>query len=108
MRRPLVALSIVVLTASAFAASSARSGTDARVNRFDERAAWTFLRRQVALGPRPAGSSASRQLAAILRTSVPRGRYQAVPGRLRNVVATVPGRNPRRLVVVGAHYDTMD
>jgi hypothetical protein len=77
-------------------------------NRFDGAAAWTFLKRQVALGPRPAGSRASRRLAAILRTSIPRGRYQRVPGGLRNVVGTVPGRNPRRVVVIGAHYDTKD
>ena len=75
---------------------------------FDGRAAWAFLKRQVELGPRPAGSTASKRLAAILRSSTPRGRYQAVPGGLRNVVATVPGRNPRRVVVVGAHYDTKD
>jgi glutaminyl-peptide cyclotransferase len=80
----------------------------AKVDRFDERAAWAFLERQVALGPRPAGSPASRRLAAILRASVPRGRYQAVPGGLRNVIGVVPGRHPRRVVVVGAHYDTKD
>jgi glutaminyl-peptide cyclotransferase len=79
-----------------------------RIDRFDEHAAWAFLERQVALGPRPAGSRASRRLAALLRASVPRGRYQAVPGGLQNVVGTVPGRDPRRLVVVGAHYDTKD
>lgn len=44
----------------------------------------------------------------MLRTSVPRGRFQAVPGGLRNVIGVVPGRNPRRIVVVGAHYDTKD
>jgi glutaminyl-peptide cyclotransferase len=108
MRRPLVALTIAAVAACAFAASSGRPTPDAHVDRFDERAAWTFLRRQIALGPRPAGSGASRRLAAILRMSVPRGRYQAVPAGLRNVVATVPGRDPRRLVVVGAHYDTKD
>src|SRR5918992_2234579 len=78
------------------------------VDRFDERAAFSFLERQVALGPRPAGSPASRRLAAILKPSVPRGRYQRVPDGLRNVVATVPGRDPSRFVVVGAHYDTYD
>src|ERR687896_568244 len=78
------------------------------VDRFDERAAFSFLERQVALGPRPAGSPASRRLAAILKASVPRGRYQRVPDGLRNVVATVPGRDPSRFVVVGAHYDTYD
>jgi glutaminyl-peptide cyclotransferase len=108
MRRPLFGVTLAALLASAVVSSSGQSSTQARVDRFDERAAWTFLRRQVALGPRPAGSSASRRLAGILRGSVPRGRYQAVPGGLRNVVATVPGRDPRRLVVVGAHYDTKD
>ena len=78
------------------------------VDRFDERAAFAFLERQVALGPRPAGSAASRKLAAILKTSVPNGRYQAVPKGLRNVVGTVRGRDPSRFVVVGAHYDTKD
>jgi glutaminyl-peptide cyclotransferase len=80
----------------------------ARVNRFDGRAAWAFLNRQVALGPRPAASEKSRELAELLRRSVPRGRFQAVPGSLRNVVATIPGRNPKRTVVLGAHYDTKD
>lgn len=31
-----------------------------------------------------------------------------MPGGLRNVVGVVPGRDPRRIVVVGAHYDTFD
>ena len=77
-------------------------------NRFDGRAAWAFLKQQVAIGPRPAGSIASRQLAALLKGSVRSGRYQTVPGGLRNVVGTIPGRNPRRVVVLGAHYDTKD
>jgi glutaminyl-peptide cyclotransferase len=38
---------------------------------------------------------------------VPRGRYQDVPGGLRNVIGTVRGREPG-YVVVGAHYDTKD
>jgi glutaminyl-peptide cyclotransferase len=79
-----------------------------RPDRFDDRAAWGFLKRQVELGPRPAGSPTSKRLAAILRASIPRGRFQAVPNGLRNVVGTIPGRNPRRTVVVGAHYDTKD
>ena len=66
------------------------------------------MKRQVALGPRPAGSRKSRELAAILRRSIPGGRYQSVPGGLRNVVGTIPGRIPRRKVVIGAHYDTKD
>jgi hypothetical protein len=78
----------------------------ARVNRFDGPAAWRLLRMQVSYGPRPAGSPASRSLAGRLKALMPDGRYQAVPHGLRNVVGTVPGRDPRRYVVVGAHYDT--
>jgi glutaminyl-peptide cyclotransferase len=77
------------------------------VDRFDGAAAFRLLRRQVELGPRPAGSPESRRLARLLRRVVPRGRYQEVPGGLRNVVGTVRGREPG-YVVVGAHYDTKD
>jgi glutaminyl-peptide cyclotransferase len=78
-----------------------------RVERFDSAAAWRLLREQVELGPRPAGSEASRRLAARLRELLPRGRYQPVPGGLRNVIGTVRGRQ-RGYIVVGAHYDTKD
>ena len=79
-----------------------------RVNRFDGAAAFRFLEYQVRLGPRPAGSRASHRLAARLRRDLPRARYQAVPDGLRNVVGIVSGRDPGRVVVVGAHYDTKD
>ena len=78
-----------------------------RVDRFDGEKAFSLLRRQVDLGPRPAGSPESRALARLLRRIVPRGRYQEVPGGLRNVIGTVRGREPG-YVVVGAHYDTKD
>ncbi len=80
----------------------------ARVNRFDGPAAWRLVKMQVDLGPRPAGSAASRKLAARLKKLLPHGHYQAVPGGLRNVVGRVPGRERGRYVVVGAHYDTKD
>ncbi|HEX8051436.1 MAG TPA: M28 family metallopeptidase [Thermoleophilaceae bacterium] len=76
--------------------------------RFDGAAAMRWVRRQLAYGPRPAGSPPSVKLAKRLRDALPNGRYQAVPGGLRNVLGTVPGRDPKRLVVVGAHYDTKD
>jgi Peptidase family M28 len=78
------------------------------VDRVDEQAAWSRLVRQVRLGPRPAGSPASRKLAAQLKAELPNGRFQAVPGGLRNVIGFVPGRDLSRTVVVGAHYDTKD
>jgi len=77
------------------------------VDRFDGARAFRLLRRQVELGPRPAGSPESRRLARLLKRIVPSSRYQAVPGGLRNVIGTVPGREPG-YVVVGAHYDTKD
>jgi glutaminyl-peptide cyclotransferase len=85
-----------------------RPAAERRVDRFDEDRAWAWLVRQVELGPRPAGSAASRRLAAQLRRALPKGRYQPVPGGLRNVIGTTPGRERGRTVVVGAHYDTKD
>ncbi len=76
-------------------------------DRFNGAAAFRLLRRQVELGPRPAGSPESRRLARLLKRIVPRGEYQEVPGGLRNIVGTVRGREPG-YVVVGAHYDTKD
>jgi glutaminyl-peptide cyclotransferase len=78
------------------------------VDRFDGQAAYRLVREQVELGPRPAGSEASRRLAVRLRRMLPNGRFQPVPDGLRNVVGRVPGRDPRSVVVVGAHYDTKD
>ncbi|MBA3302011.1 MAG: Zn-dependent exopeptidase M28, partial [Thermoleophilaceae bacterium] len=75
---------------------------------FDAERAFDTLRMQVRLGPRPAGSAASRRLAERIRAVLPDGRIQQVPGGLRNVIGEVPGRDPSRKVVVGAHYDTKD
>jgi glutaminyl-peptide cyclotransferase len=75
------------------------------VERFDERRAMALVREQVGdYGPRPAGSAASRRLAGRLRRALPNGRFEPVPGGLRNVVGRLPGRRPA--IVVGAHYDT--
>ncbi len=78
------------------------------VDRFNARSAFGSVRRQVALGPRPAGSPASRVLGERIRRTLPRGRFDPVPGGLRNVIGTVRGRDSKRVVVVGAHYDTKD
>jgi glutaminyl-peptide cyclotransferase len=77
-------------------------------NRFNAAAAMRLVRLQVDYGPRPAGSDASRRLAERLRSELPGGRFQSVPHGLRNVIGVVPGREPKRVVVVGAHYDTKD
>ena len=122
--RPLFALlAVQILVAAVFIAlvatdnvpfvdgetdASPPATTSVKVDRFDSRAAFRLLREQVELGPRPAGSHASRRLARTLRGLLPRGRYEAVPGGLRNVVGVVPGRRNSRQVIVGAHYDTKD
>jgi len=89
-------------------ASAAERVPAAKVDRFDAHAAYELVRDQVELGPRPAGSQPSRVLAERLRRMLPNGRFQPIGGGLRNVVGRVPGRNPKRVVIVGAHYDTKE
>jgi hypothetical protein len=77
-------------------------------DRFDSARAWSYLKYQVGLGERPAGSRASRKLAEDLAERLPNSRFQKVRGGLRNVIGEVPGRDPDRVVLVGAAYDTRD
>jgi glutaminyl-peptide cyclotransferase len=102
-RRALAGLALAWL-----ALALAGSAGSAKVNRFNEQRAFALLRAQVEVGPRPGGSDASRALAERLRRLLPNGRFQPVPNGLRNVIGVVRGRNPRRTVVVSAHYDTKD
>jgi glutaminyl-peptide cyclotransferase len=89
--------------------SSGESDSDPapRVDRFDADRAWQLVRQQLEYGQRPAGSPQLRRLAVRLRPLLPRGRFEPLPGEpgLRNVVGTLPGRQPG--IVVGAHYDTL-
>ena len=106
-----IAVIFVVLVATGslpFADSGSGSATTALGNRFDGPAAFKLIELQLSYGPRPAGSPQSRRLGEKLRALLPQGRFQPVPGGLRNIVGTVPGRDPRRFVVVGAHYDSKD
>ena len=77
-----------------------------KTDRFDRDRAFADLRHQVELGPRPAGSETSKQLAEWLRERLPNGRLQRVPGGLQNVIGSLPGRG--KPIVVAAHYDTKD
>jgi hypothetical protein len=108
-RRRLAAAAAAVLACALGVACSGGAGASLPApvaDRFDERRAFADLRAQVALGPRPAGSAASRELAGRLRSRLPNGRFERVPGELRNVVGRLPGRG--RAILVGAHYDTKD
>jgi glutaminyl-peptide cyclotransferase len=111
MRRRRIIAPVLAAVLAAWALAACDGGAPSATasptqDRFDARRAFADLRAQVALGPRPAGSAASRRLAARLRARLPNGRFEAVPGGLRNVVGTLPGRG--RPILVGAHYDTKD
>jgi hypothetical protein len=77
-----------------------------RTDRFDGDRAFELLRQQVEMGPRPAGSEASRQLAEFIRERLPRGRLEPLPGGLQNVTGSLRGRGDA--IVIAAHYDTKD
>jgi glutaminyl-peptide cyclotransferase len=68
-----------------------------------------LARRQVAVGPRPAGSPQLRRLASQLRRMLPGGAFEPFPSTgpqqgLRNIVGGLPGSSPA--ILIGAHYDT--
>lgn len=105
--RNVMLMMVFALVAGCGAGSTTGEQEGLRVDRFDEAVAYRLVERQVAYGQRPAGSPQLRRLAVELRRLLPGGRFEAIPGepRLRNVVATLPGRRPG--IVVGAHYDTL-
>lgn len=82
---------------------------DPSSGRFDAERAFADLEAQVELGPRPAGSAASRETARLiadqLRLAGVRGVRIQRPHR--NVIGTIPGTEPEG-IVIGAHHDTKD
>ena len=83
---------------------------------FDGARAWQDIQRQVALGPRPAGSSAlaqtrrfiEEQLKAAGLVPTQQGFIAKTPlgeMSMANIVATIPGRRPDR-IIVASHFDT--
>jgi Peptidase family M28 len=73
---------------------------------FDGTYAYGLTKLQVDAGPRPAGSATQRAVAEKLVKLLPNGHFEPVPGGLRNIVGSLPGRMPAILLV--AHYDTTD
>jgi glutaminyl-peptide cyclotransferase len=98
------ALVVAAVTGAFDANDSPPAAAALKADRFDRERAFADLRYQVELGPRPAGSETSRQLAEWLRERLPRGRLEPLPGGLQNVVGSIPGRG--RAILVAAHYDT--
>jgi glutaminyl-peptide cyclotransferase len=83
---------------------------------FDSKRAWTHLQRQVEIGPRPAGSAALNKtreyIATQLKAAGIESRVQTFVARtpvgeiqMANVIATIPGRRPER-IVLASHFDT--
>ena len=83
---------------------------------FNGARAWTDLQRQVGFGPRPSGTPAlvkTRQyILEQLKAAGIRAQEQpftaatpAGPVTMANVIATIPGRRPER-IVLASHYDT--
>jgi glutaminyl-peptide cyclotransferase len=98
---------IVAAVVGAFDGDDSPTASGAlKVERFDRDRAFADLRYQVELGPRPAGSEASRRLAQWLRDRLPNGRLEPLPGGLQNVVGSIRGRG--KPILVAAHYDTKD
>src|SRR5688500_1305489 len=104
---------IAILALGAVAAAACGGGRSDRsarataADRLDADAAWRPDQRPLRYGQRPAGSPQLRRLALRLRTMLPQGDFEPVPGdrRLRNIVGTIPGRRPA--FVIAAHYDTL-
>ena len=93
MTRALALVLLALSLAGCLGSGDERAAPAASGDRFDADRAFADLRAQVEMGPRPAGSAASRRLARWLRARVPNGRYQRVPGGLRNVVGYVLGQD---------------
>jgi glutaminyl-peptide cyclotransferase len=83
--------------------------TLAQQSQFDAERAFGDLRAQVRIGPRPAGSAASRQEVRLIVRRLRRAGVSDLRAQrpYRNVVAHIAGREPGT-VVAGAHHDTKD
>ncbi len=76
---------------------------------FDAGRAFADLEAQIALGPRPTGSTANAAQANLLadRLMSAGAKGVRIQHPFRNVVGTIPGEEPG-YIVVGAHHDTKD
>jgi len=83
---------------------------------FDSTRAYTHVREQVALGPRPAGSAANARTREYIIKTLAASGYKAVEQpfeastpvgqvKMANVIATLPGERADR-IVIASHFDT--
>jgi glutaminyl-peptide cyclotransferase len=102
-------LSLLIAAALAGCGGGENGATPADRGGFDGERAYEDVRKQVELGPRPAGSAASRRLTRLLAGELRAAGVEGVRVQRpeRNVVGMIPGRD-EGFVVVGAHHDTKD
>jgi len=83
---------------------------------FDSSKAWEHLRQQVAIGPRPSGTPANAKTRQYITTTLGALGIKTVeqpfdgatpngPVKMVNLVATIPGTRPER-IVLASHFDT--
>jgi glutaminyl-peptide cyclotransferase len=113
VRRPSTRNGLVLCAAACAAAwvAGCGGGSDGAGagSAFDPQRAFRDLRAQVAIGPRPTGSTGSRREVRLIvdRLRAAGIRSVRVQRPYRNVVARIPGAEPGT-VVVGAHFDTKE
>lgn len=94
----------------------APTGTGPVTPTFDSARAWEHLRKQVAFGPRPAGSAALNELRKYILDQLKAdgigSRQQVFMAQtplgevmMSNIIATIPGRRTDR-IILASHYDT--
>jgi Zn-dependent M28 family amino/carboxypeptidase len=120
MARVVLAAAFVCACAGAAPAEQAKPTAPAAKRvaaaKFDSARAWAHLERQVKFGPRPAGSPALadtrkyligelKALGLVVREQAFVGKTPAGDVPMVNLIATIPGRRPDR-IVVASHYDT--
>ena len=103
------ALLAVLGAAVAGCGEESNGGASAAEGRFDAQRAFRDLRAQVRIGPRPAGSAASRREVRLIARRLREAgvREARVQHPHLNVVGRIPGKAPGA-VVVAAHHDTKD
>jgi len=83
---------------------------------FDSNKAWEHIRQQIAIGPRPSGSTANvktrQYITAQLNALGIKSTEQAFEGatptgpvKMANIIATIPGKSPDR-IILASHFDT--
>jgi glutaminyl-peptide cyclotransferase len=112
----LAAATAIVFVACGADAQNRSAASTAQRAGFDSNRAWTDLERQVAFGPRPAGSAALAQCRQYIEAQLKAAgiTYREQPfdattpaGTIKmvNVIGIIPGRRPER-IALATHYDT--